>query len=37
MEAVWETYKDIRAVARAQHDLVRIVRVLRPVFNYKGT
>lgn len=30
-------YKDIRAVARAQHDLVRIVRVLRPVLNYKGT
>jgi tRNA-splicing ligase RtcB len=30
-------YKDIRAVARAQHELVRIVRVLRPVLNYKGT
>lgn len=29
-------YKDIRAVARAQRDLVRIVRVLRPVLNYKG-
>lgn len=30
-------YKDIRAVARAQHDLVRLTRVLRPVLNYKGT
>jgi tRNA-splicing ligase RtcB len=30
-------YKDIRAVARAQHELVRIVRVLRPILNYKGT
>ncbi len=29
-------YKDIRAVARAQRELVRIVRVLRPVLNYKG-
>jgi tRNA-splicing ligase RtcB (3'-phosphate/5'-hydroxy nucleic acid ligase) len=29
-------YKDIRAVARAQRDLVKIVRVLRPVLNYKG-
>jgi tRNA-splicing ligase RtcB len=29
-------YKDISAVARAQRDLVRIVRVLRPVLNYKG-
>jgi tRNA-splicing ligase RtcB len=30
-------YKDIRAVARAQKDLVKVVRVLRPVLNYKGT
>ncbi len=30
-------YKDIRAVARAQRDLVKVVRVLRPVLNYKGT
>ena len=30
-------YKDIRAVARAQHDLVKIERVLGPVVNYKGT
>jgi tRNA-splicing ligase RtcB (3'-phosphate/5'-hydroxy nucleic acid ligase) len=30
-------YKDIRAVARAQHELVRIVRVLQPVLNYKGS
>jgi tRNA-splicing ligase RtcB len=29
-------YKDIKAVIRAQHDLVKIVRVLRPVLNYKG-
>jgi len=29
-------YKDIRAVARAQRELVKIVRVLRPVLNYKG-
>jgi tRNA-splicing ligase RtcB len=29
-------YKDIRAVLRAQHELVKVVRVLRPVLNYKG-
>jgi len=29
-------YKDIRAVARAQRELVKISRVLRPVLNYKG-
>ena len=29
-------YKDIRAVARAQHELVTIARVLRPLLNYKG-
>jgi tRNA-splicing ligase RtcB len=29
-------YKDIRAVLRAQRDLVRITRILRPVLNYKG-
>jgi tRNA-splicing ligase RtcB len=29
-------YKDIRAVLRAQKDLVRITRTLRPVLNYKG-
>jgi tRNA-splicing ligase RtcB len=29
-------YKDIRAVARAQRELVTIGRVLRPVLNYKG-
>ena len=29
-------YKDIRAVARAQRELIKIVRVLRPVLNYKG-
>lgn len=30
-------YKDIRAVLRAQHDLVRVTRTLRPVLNYKGS
>lgn len=30
-------YKDIGAVMRAQRDLVRIVRRLRPVLCYKGT
>jgi tRNA-splicing ligase RtcB len=30
-------YKDIKAVLRAQHDLVKVTRVLRPVLNYKGT
>ncbi len=29
-------YKDIRAAMRAQHELVKITRVLRPVLNYKG-
>jgi tRNA-splicing ligase RtcB len=29
-------YKDIRAVMRAQHDLTRIVRQLRPLLSYKG-
>jgi tRNA-splicing ligase RtcB len=29
-------YKDIRAVLRAQRDLVRVTRTLRPVLNYKG-
>jgi tRNA-splicing ligase RtcB len=29
-------YKDIRAVLRAQKDLVRVTRTLRPVLNYKG-
>jgi len=29
-------YKDIRAVARAQRELVKVDRVLRPVLNYKG-
>jgi len=28
-------YKDIRAVAPAQRDLVKIARVLRPVLNCK--
>jgi tRNA-splicing ligase RtcB (3'-phosphate/5'-hydroxy nucleic acid ligase) len=30
-------YKDIKAVVRAQRDLVKVTRVLRPVLNYKGT
>ena len=29
-------YKDIKAVLRAQRDLVKMMRVLRPVLNYKG-
>lgn len=30
-------YKDIRAVVRAQRDLVKVTRVLRPILSYKGT
>ncbi|MEZ5401270.1 MAG: RtcB family protein [Bryobacteraceae bacterium] len=29
-------YKDIRAVLRAQRDLTKVIRTLRPVLNYKG-
>jgi len=29
-------YKNIRAVARAQRELTKVVRVLRPILNYKG-
>ncbi len=29
-------YKDIRAVLRAQRELVKVMRALRPVLNYKG-
>ena len=29
-------YKDVRAVIRAQHDLARITRTLRPLLTYKG-
>ncbi len=29
-------YKDIRAVLRAQREMVRVIRTLRPVLNYKG-
>ncbi len=29
-------YKDIRAVLRAQRDLVKVTRTLRPILNYKG-
>lgn len=29
-------YKDIRAVLRAQRELVKVVRTLRPILNYKG-
>lgn len=29
-------YKDISAVARAQRELVKVIRVLQPVLNYKG-
>jgi tRNA-splicing ligase RtcB (3'-phosphate/5'-hydroxy nucleic acid ligase) len=30
-------YKDIRAVLKAQSELVKVIRMLRPVLNYKGT
>jgi tRNA-splicing ligase RtcB (3'-phosphate/5'-hydroxy nucleic acid ligase) len=30
-------YKDIRAVLKDQHDLVKVRRTLRPLLNYKGT
>ena len=30
-------YKDIRAVFKAQRELVKVIRTLRPVLNYKGT
>jgi tRNA-splicing ligase RtcB len=29
-------YKDVRAVMRAQRELTKVVRVLRPVLSYKG-
>lgn len=29
-------YKDVRAVLRAQHELVRVTKTLRPVLVYKG-
>lgn len=29
-------YKDIRAVLRAQKDMVKVTRTLRPMLNYKG-
>jgi tRNA-splicing ligase RtcB len=29
-------YKDIRAVLRAQKDMVKVIRTLKPVLNYKG-
>jgi tRNA-splicing ligase RtcB len=31
-----QAYKDIHAVMRAQRELTRVVRVLRPVLSYKG-
>ena len=30
-------YKDIRAVLKQQHDLVKVRRTLKPLLNYKGT
>jgi tRNA-splicing ligase RtcB (3'-phosphate/5'-hydroxy nucleic acid ligase) len=30
-------YKDIRAVLKAQRELVKVIHTLRPVLNYKGT
>lgn len=32
-----KAYKDLRAVLRAQHDLVAVVRTLRPLLVYKGS
>lgn len=29
-------YKDIRAVLRAQKEMVKVIRTLRPLLNYKG-
>ena len=29
-------YKDVRAVLRAQRELVKVRRTLRPILNYKG-
>ena len=29
-------YKEIRAVLRAQKELVKVTRTLRPVLSYKG-
>ena len=29
-------YKDVRSVIRAQHDLARVTRTLRPLLTYKG-
>jgi tRNA-splicing ligase RtcB len=31
-----KSYKDVRSVMRAQHDLVRVTRTLRPLLVYKG-
>lgn len=31
-----DAYKDIRAVLKAQRELVKVIRTLRPVLNYKG-
>ncbi len=36
-EATPLAYKDIKTVMRAQRELVRIVRKLRPVLSYKDT
>jgi len=29
-------YKDVRSVMRAQHELIRVTRTLRPLLTYKG-
>lgn len=36
IEEAPHAYKDVRAVLRAQEDLVRVVRTLRPVLVFKG-
>lgn len=37
IEEAPHAYKDVRAVLRAQEDLVRVVRTLRPVLVFKGS
>ena len=31
-----KSYKDVRSVMRAQGDLVKVTRILRPLLVYKG-
>ena len=36
VKVVGPAYKDVRAVLRAQRELVKVRRTLRPILNYKG-